>query len=156
MSLLNQVLRHENNSASINEKLDQILEFLQTHTQNPYDPLVLYSFDGVQKRVISTDKGQQDVTFGGTAADAFKQMAEFQTRRDWSSLLTLCQKEIDEEHGWATPFLFCSVAHINTGTLDIAEEELRKAKNIVHDSPDYADAIRDVNRGLEEARKRAH
>jgi hypothetical protein len=56
VSLLNQVLKNQDSPTSVNQKLDQILEFLQTHTQSPYDPVVLYSLDGMQKR-IATEGG---------------------------------------------------------------------------------------------------
>ena len=154
VSLLNQVLKHQDNSISINQKLDQILEFLQTHTQNAYDRVVWYSFDGMQKKVVSKGGTETNAIVGGSSAEAFKEMQNLQTERNWSALLAVCQKAIAEERGWATPYLFSSFAHANLGNLDAAAEELRKAKSIVHDSPEYADAINKVSLYLEQTQQK--
>lgn len=153
VSLLNRILKNEGGSASIDQKLDQLIEFVQTHTSSPYDPVVLYSVDGSLKRMSTEGGGHQSVTAGGPAADAFKRMLDLEKRNDWKGLSALCENEKTAERGWATPFLFCSEAHIRLGNLNTADNELNTAKGIVHNSPDYAPTINSIDLMLMQAKQ---
>jgi hypothetical protein len=154
VTLLNHVLMNqEQGSASTNQKLDQILEFLETHTPSPYDPVVLYSFDGLEKRIVTNGGENHVATVGGPTADAFRAMQGLESEKDWNGLLTLCKKEVAGEKNWATPYLFCSEAHLNLGDLTAASEELKAAKAIVHESPDYSQPIGQLTKALQQATK---
>ncbi len=151
VSLLNQILKRKNGSDVTNHKLDEILDFLRNHEQSPYDTTVMYSLDGMKKRVVSEGGGNQQVTYGDPAGDIFKQMRELEKQGDWPGLLGVCQSAIKQIPAWATPYLLCSETNIHLHNLDVATEQLGRAKGIVHESPEYAPVIDALSRLLKQA-----
>jgi len=148
VSLLNKILQKTNDSDTTTKKLDDILEFLRTHTQNPYDQTVTYSFDGMTQRVVSQSEGRTSASFGGATADSFKKMGALESQRDWQGLMSLCQQDTETFPRWATPYLFCSEANIHMGNLTDAKTELEHAEDIVHNSADYARPIESLKKEL--------
>jgi len=152
VSLLNQILRKQGSPDSANQKLDEILDFLRSHERSPYDTTVMYSFDGMKQRIISDGGAMQVANFGGPTAGIFKQMSKLEDDQDWPGLLAICGKTMGEIPAWATPYLFCSKANSRLHNLDVATKQLEQAKGIVHESPEYAPAIDNVSRLLEQER----
>ena len=97
---------------NLTEKDKKILELEEKAKKAEKGITSTYDFNGAKR--VTTRPGHISLS-GGPEVEVFKEMQRLETQRNFSQLVTICEKQIKKTPEWLTPYMYLGVAHANLG-----------------------------------------
>ncbi len=86
--------------------------------------------------------GGRVVVTAGAEVNIFQKILESYKAKDWNTLDTTCEAQIQATPLWLTPYLFSGIAYANLGKFAKAKERLEFVVAKAGTDMNYADAAR--------------
>ena len=95
---------------NLKEKGKKILELEEKAKKAEKGITSTYDFNGAKR--VTTRPGHVSLSLG-PEVEVFKEMQRLETQRNFSQLVIICEKQINETPEWLTPYMYLGVAHAN-------------------------------------------
>jgi hypothetical protein len=141
LRILNKIAKDQLDPKLVMDKLDEIDKEVKKANSGVRSG---YDFNGV-RRVQSPGRS---VAVAGAETAVFSDMVRLHEARNWSSLLRIAEKQIDETPDWPTPYFFSGLAYANLGRPQVATKELERFLSGADGRVDYQEAVKVANRLL--------
>lgn len=115
-NLTKKIEDYQNN---LKEKDKKILELEEKAKKAEKGISSSYDFNGAKR--VTTKPGHISLS-NGPEVEVFKEIQRLETARNYSQLITICEKQIKETPEWLTPYMYLGVAYANLGNNDRAIE----------------------------------
>lgn len=115
----------EDYQKDLNEKDRKIKELEEKAKKAERGVTSTYDFNGARRE--TTKPGHISLRHG-PEVEIFKKMQEFKTQRNYTSLVNLCEEQIERTPEWLTPYFYLGLAFANLGNRSEAIEMFEYVK----------------------------